>query len=226
VSGQLAAQRFGGRDQQVAQLAEAGTLGVDCAFAGGHQRLQRLAFTASPRRRRPLLCEHAAGRTDSVERVGLAARAPLPPQPAHLEHPLTAAGTERTSSLNSERAPTCCVLVDELEGVCVPLVTRGDVRLEHDRAADHVHDRERVCVAVRVDTNHVVQLICEHPLTDLQPKRWGTHPVSVWGGNRGRQNCDGSRAQDVDRLLIRPASGRQADTGLSARTDHWKDTHR
>ena len=48
--------------------------------------------------------------------------------------------------------------------------------------------------------------------------------MSVWGGNRGRQNCDGSRAHDADRLLIRPASGRQADTGLSARTHHWKDT--
>jgi hypothetical protein len=24
-------------------------------------------------------------------------------------------------------------------------------------------------VAVRVDTNHVVQLICKHPKTDLQP---------------------------------------------------------
>src|SRR5437762_550387 len=42
--------------------------------------------------------------------------------------------------------------------------------------------------------------------------------------NRGRQNCDGSRAQDADRLLIRPASGRQAGTGLSTRTHHWKDT--
>jgi hypothetical protein len=48
--------------------------------------------------------------------------------------------------------------------------------------------------------------------------------VSVWGGNRGRQNCDGSRAHNADRLLIRPASGRQAGTGLSARTNHWKDT--
>jgi hypothetical protein len=28
----------------------------------------------------------------------------------------------------------------------------------------------------------------------------------------------------ADRLLIRPASGRQASTGLSARTNHWKDT--
>src|SRR5947207_10682550 len=47
--------------------------------------------------------------------------------------------------------------------------------------------------------------------------------VWVWGGNPRRQNCDGSRAHNADRLLIRPASGRQADTGLSARTHHWKD---
>jgi hypothetical protein len=33
---------------------------------------------------------------------------------------------------------------------------------------------QRVRVAVRVDTDDVVQLICEHPITDLQPKRWGT----------------------------------------------------
>ena len=48
--------------------------------------------------------------------------------------------------------------------------------------------------------------------------------MSVWGCNRGRQNCDESRAHDADRLLIRPANGRQADTGLPARTHHWKDT--
>src|SRR3954451_24306048 len=87
-----------------------------------------------------------------------------------------------------------------------------------------MHDRERVRVAVRVDADDVVQLICEHPRTDLQPSVGGHQPVPVWGWNRGRQNCDGSRAQDADRLLIRPASGRQAGTGLSARTNHWKDT--
>jgi hypothetical protein len=40
-----------------------------------------------------------------------------------------------------------------------------------------VHDRERVRVAVRVDTDDVVQLICEHPKTDLQPKRGGNEPA-------------------------------------------------
>src|SRR3954471_13479698 len=41
--------------------------------------------------------------------------------------------------------------------------------------------------------------------------------------NRARQNCDGSHPHGVDRLLIRPASGRQAGAGPSARTNHWKD---
>jgi hypothetical protein len=48
--------------------------------------------------------------------------------------------------------------------------------------------------------------------------------VPVWDEDRGRQNCDESRRQAADRLLIRPASGRQVGTGLSAWTDHWKDT--
>jgi hypothetical protein len=47
-------------------------------------------------------------------------------------------------------------------------------RLEDDSATDDMHDRQCVRVAVRVDTDDVVQLICEHPSTDLQPKRWGT----------------------------------------------------
>jgi hypothetical protein len=57
----------------------------------------------------------------------------------------------------------------------------GDVRLEHDRSTDDVDDRKRVRVTMWIDAHDVVQLICKHPYTDLQPKRWGTNPVSVWG---------------------------------------------
>jgi len=143
--------------------------------------------TPCPRRRRPLLRKHAAGGTDSVERVGLATRTALPAQPTHLEHPLVEAaqeacetGTERACPLDREDTPTWRVPVDEPQSVCVAIAVCGDSRLEHDRATDDVHDRERVRVAVRVDTDDVVQLICEHPLTDLQP--WvGGQPVSVWG---------------------------------------------
>ena len=132
---QLAAQRLGGRDQQVSQLAESGALGVDRAFACGHKCLQRLAFTAGPRRRRPLLGEHAARGADSVERVGLAARAALPAQPADLEHPLTAAGqearqtrTEGARPFDSERAPTRSVRVDQPQRLCVAVTGRGHRR--------------------------------------------------------------------------------------------------
>ena len=107
--------------------------------------------------------------------------------------------------------------------MCVTVAVRDQRRLEDDGTALHVHDREGVRVAVWVDTDDVVQLICEHPKTNLQPKRWGTRTGAGLGCNRGRQNCAG-RAHNADRLLIRPASGRQAGTGPSDRTNHWKDT--
>jgi hypothetical protein len=92
-----------------------------------------------------------------------------------------------------------------------------------DRAGADVDDRERVCVAVRVDADHVVQLICKHP-THLQPRLGDTLRCRSGGEDRKRQDCDGSRPQRADRLLIRPASGRQAGTGLFVRTNHWQDT--
>jgi hypothetical protein len=91
-------------------------------------------------------------------------------------------GAERAGAFDSERSPTRRVLFDELQSMRIAVAARDDRRLAHDRAALDVHDRERMRVAVRVDTDHVVQLICKHPRTDLQPKRWGTQPVSVWGG--------------------------------------------
>ena len=72
------------------------------------------------------------------------------------------------------------MLLGELQRSRVAVVVRYYRRLEDDSATDDVHDRECVRVAVRVDTDDVVQLICEHPFTDLQLSVGG-HPVSVWG---------------------------------------------
>jgi hypothetical protein len=80
---------------------------------------------------------------------------------------------ECAESLAARCAPTAGVLVDQLQNKRVAAAARADGRLEDDRAADDLHDRERVRVAVRIDTDDVVQLICKHPRTDLQPKRWG-----------------------------------------------------
>ena len=67
--------------------------------------------------------EHAARRADRIERIGLAARAAFPPQPADLEHLLTAgqeagqAGSEGAAAFDRERAPPWSVLRRELECV-------------------------------------------------------------------------------------------------------------
>jgi hypothetical protein len=72
------------------------------------------------------------------------------------------------------------VLIDERHRANVPVAVRVNGRLEDDSAADDLNDHERMRVAV-YNTDDVVQLSCEHPFTDLQPKSWGTHPVPVWG---------------------------------------------
>src|SRR5215204_3663927 len=71
---QLALQRLGGRDQQIAQLAQPGPLCGDRALARSDKRLQRLAFRAA-HGVWTLGCKDAAGGTDGVEAVGLTARA-------------------------------------------------------------------------------------------------------------------------------------------------------
>src|SRR5206468_7096063 len=53
---------------------------------------------------------------------------------------------------------------------------------------------------------------------------WGTSGVGLGMETAGGITVTGHALKNADRLLIRPASGRQADTGLSARTNHWKDT--
>jgi hypothetical protein len=62
----------------------------------------------------------------------------------------------------------------ELQRPRVAVAVCDDGRLENNSTTANPHDRERVRVTVRIDTNDVVQLICEHPKTNLQPKRWGT----------------------------------------------------
>jgi len=63
--------------------------------------------------------------------------------------------------------------------------------LEHDHTAAHIDDGDRMLIAMRVDTDHVVQLICNHP--DRPPALVGGHSGSRSGDeNRGRHDCDGS----------------------------------
>ena len=115
------------------------------------------------------MAEHAARGSDRIERVALAGL-PLPSQAADLEHPLLTAdeeasetGAERTSALDREGTPAGRVLIGKPKHACVTLAICDRGRLEHHTTTSHVDDRERVRVAVRVNADHVVQLVCKHP---------------------------------------------------------------
>ena len=82
------------------------------------------------------------------------------------------APNEPVPSTANARRPGACSSTS-FKRLRVAVAVRGDRRLEDDRAADDLHDRERVRVAVRVDTDDVVQLICEHP-NRPPAERWGT----------------------------------------------------
>ena len=93
----------------------------------------------------------------------------------------------------SKRAPTRSVRVDQPQRLCVAVTVRGRRRLEDDRAAEDVHDRECMKVAVRIDTDDVVQLICEHPYRPPARALGGQIRCRSGVENRARHDCDGSR---------------------------------
>jgi hypothetical protein len=72
-------------------------------------------------------------------------------------------GAERTGALDREGTPATGVLIGKPKHACVTLAISDRGRLEHHTAASHVDDRERVRVAVRVNADHVVQLVRKHP---------------------------------------------------------------
>jgi hypothetical protein len=55
------------------------------------------------------------------------------------------------------------VLLGEVKRVRVIVAVCCDRRLKHDGASHDFNDRECVRIAVWVDTDDVIQLICKHP---------------------------------------------------------------
>ena len=159
----------------------------DGAVAGGHQRPQGFSTAAGARLCGPLLGKDNARCPDRVERVGLAAGATLPPQSADLEHRLALpgkeagqAGAEGATAFDRERTPTGSMLRRERERAPVAACVRGDRRLVDETARSYLEDRDRVHITMRVDADHVVQLICKHPYRP-PATGWGSQPEPVWG---------------------------------------------
>jgi hypothetical protein len=56
------------------------------------------------------------------------------------------------------------VLIGEPQRLRVTAATRRDRALRDNRTRWRNHNREHMLIAVRVDTDHVIHLICKHPL--------------------------------------------------------------
>ena len=89
---------------------------------------------------------------------------------ADLEHRLATLGevTSQTGAvvagaLDSPDTNAARMPLHKAQRVGVPTCTRPHDRLRHYRSRRGVHDRERVLIAVRVDTDHVIHLVCKHP---------------------------------------------------------------
>src|SRR5262249_40255389 len=114
--------------------------------------------------------KHNTRGTDRVEGVGLAARTTFSPQPPDFEDGFATrreetgqARAEGAAALDREGTPTRRVLAGQFERTTITGPACGDRRLEHDSAGADLDDRERVHIAMRVDTDDVVNLICKHP---------------------------------------------------------------
>jgi hypothetical protein len=71
-------------------------------------------------------------------------------------------GAERAGALDSESASSRRVLLGESQRFDVPAAVRVYVRLEHNCSTANLDDAERVRVAMRINADDKVQLICKH----------------------------------------------------------------
>jgi hypothetical protein len=133
---------------------------------------------------RPGLSECFPCRFDRVQRVTLgAARSAAADAPADLDDALPVlieeddkTGAIRARPLDRPHPPPCRVPLRPSEqspvtgpvGACAPLV---------DDTAARGEDRSAVPVAMRIDADDVVRLLCQHPSTSTS---WGPS-VPVWG---------------------------------------------
>ena len=175
-----------------------------------------------------LACERGAGGTDSVQLIVFAAQPPLSTaRPLDRMHLLTLAlqvtgetGAVVAGTLDRPEPTTRRVPTGEANGIGVAVSAGGRCRLRDHRAGVRVDDRDRVLVAMGVDADHVVHLLCKHS-TDPPTRR-----VRYAGLEQGtaRQVCDESRPEG-GQAPDQANGGRQAGVAVHTRTIHSQDTH-
>lgn len=141
-------------------------------------------------------CERLTGRAGRVKGIGLApASVRWPCRPYNLDDPLLSleqerrqASTEATGALDCPHPTPRRHLRHETQQAPITKDIRRDNGLRDD-STSRVANGDRMRIAVRVDSDYVIHLICQHPL-DLPCE------VDVAGADLGkgtaRQHCDGS----------------------------------
>jgi len=69
-----------------------------------------------------------------------------------------------TSAFNRPNTATAGVLPRESKRLPVTVAVRRHRPLRDKRADRRGHHRQHVLVSVRVDADHVIQLVCNHPV--------------------------------------------------------------
>ena len=176
---QLVAESVGGGHDHAAQLHERNSAGIDRGSPGQQQQPQRLLMLARARSCPTLVREGRASGTDCVELVVFAAQPPLAAAGAvDLMHLFAALalkvpdkpGAVVAAALDRPEASAGRVPIREGDGVRVAARAGGRRRLRDHRAGVRVDDRERVLVAMSIDADHVVHLLCKHS-TDPPTRR-------------------------------------------------------
>ena len=154
------------------QLTERAPAGIDRALAGEHQHPQHLASSVGARVGRMAARQRGPGRPHGIEGVRLAAAArAATPGPVDLHHLLAGAqqvaaqpGAVGATSLERPGARTHAQGRDA--GQRPPVAGRPgiDHKLVQDLTGAGAHHRQGVGVAVGVDTDDDVHLVCQHPL--------------------------------------------------------------
>ena len=154
-----------------AELDERDSTYVDGTPTRKQQHAQRLLPLSRAWQGERLGREPSTRCADRVEWIVFAAQSPLDTRvAADLEHRFTAisevaskpravmAGALDRPATNTVRVP-----LREAQRVGVAACTRSYHRLRQHSSRGSNNDRECVLIAVRVDTDHVIHLVCKHP---------------------------------------------------------------
>jgi hypothetical protein len=169
---QLVAEATRRGHDHAAQLHERLAAHADGAAASEQEQPQRLPLLAQAWPRQGLARQRGARGADRIEPVVLAAQPALASRStAHLEHrlaPLTQvtgkAGAVVTGALERPDTGRPGVPLREAKRLRVAATIARDRPLRNHRPGRRLDEGERVLVPVHVDADHVVQLVCNHPI--------------------------------------------------------------